>query len=95
MMQLYDFYMNLEPWTLVLIIILATWELVWKGLGLWRSAKNGHKIWFILFLIPLNTAGILPIIYLLIFRPKGVPKEKNNERVTHISVNRKTVKKKK
>jgi len=37
--------------------------LVWKGLALWRAAKRGDKIWFVVFLI-VNTVGILEIIYL-------------------------------
>ncbi len=45
------------------IIALLAWSLVWKGLALWRSAKRGEKIWFIVFLL-VNTAGILEIIYL-------------------------------
>lgn len=48
----------------VFIAIVAIWEVIWKGFGLWHSARNKQKAWFILILI-LNTAGILPIIYLL------------------------------
>lgn len=47
------------------IIVLLAWSLVWKGLALWRAAKRGEKIWFIVFLI-VNTAGILEIIYLFL-----------------------------
>ena len=50
-----------------LIIALVVWSLVWKGVGLWFSARNSQKAWFIAILI-LNTAGILEIIYLLFFR---------------------------
>lgn len=50
-----------------LIIIFVIWSLVWKGLALYHSAKNRQIVWFIIFLIT-NTAGILPIIYLLVFR---------------------------
>ncbi|MCR4325606.1 MAG: DUF5652 family protein [Patescibacteria group bacterium] len=45
-----------------LIVILA-WSLAWKGLALWRAAKRGEKIWFIVFLL-VNTLGILEIVYL-------------------------------
>ncbi len=48
-------------------IALAVWSLAWKGVALWFSARNHQKKWFIVLLI-LNTAGILPIIYLLAFR---------------------------
>lgn len=50
-------------WLIVLSLLLA-WELFWKGWGLWRSARKGQAGWFVLILL-LNTAGILPIIYLL------------------------------
>lgn len=45
-----------------LVAILVIWTLVWKGLALWRAARNGAKIWFIVLLI-VNTVGILDIIY--------------------------------
>lgn len=46
-----------------MICLLAIWDLVWKGFALWRAIKNHHKVWFVFILI-LNTVGILPIIYL-------------------------------
>ncbi len=53
-------------WTIVLIS-LAVWELVWKGIALWKSGRNNQLGWFISLLI-INSAGILPIIYLLLNR---------------------------
>jgi len=50
-----------------LIIILAIWELIWKGIALWHAAQNKHKGWYVCILI-FNTAGILPIIYLLMHK---------------------------
>lgn len=44
--------------------VLLVWDLVWRGLALWRAGGNRQKGWFIVLLI-LNTAGILPIFYLL------------------------------
>ena len=38
------------------LLIVSVWELVWKGLGLWHSAKNGQKGWFVVILI-FNTLG--------------------------------------
>ncbi|OGM26634.1 hypothetical protein A3D00_01130 [Candidatus Woesebacteria bacterium RIFCSPHIGHO2_02_FULL_38_9] len=46
------------------IIILSVWEIVLKGITLWKSARKGQKYWFV-FLLIVNSAGILPIIYLL------------------------------
>ncbi len=62
---------NWTSW-LIWLIPLMIWELVWKGLGLWRAGRNNQPGWFILILI-LNTAGILPIIYLLCCRKKNMP----------------------
>ena len=58
-----------------IIIIVGLWELVWKGFALWKSARNKHLTWFICILI-FNTAGILPIIYLLIHRESKTKKMK-------------------
>ncbi len=52
-----------NPFFTATICFLIIWELVWKGLALWRAAKNYHKIWYVCILI-FNTVGILPIIYL-------------------------------
>ncbi len=46
--------------------LLLIWSAVWKGLALWRAAREGSKPWFIAFLV-LNTAGIVEIIYLFFF----------------------------
>ena len=47
------------------IAALVIWSLLWKGLALWRAAKRGEKIWFVVFLV-VNTAGILELIYLFL-----------------------------
>jgi hypothetical protein len=62
------------PWFAIqnltfLIIIVALWDVFWKGWALWRSAQRGQKWWFVALLI-LNTMGILPIIYLVFFSKK-------------------------
>ena len=45
---------------------LALWDLVWKGFALWRAARRKEQWWFLaLFLI--NSMGILPIVYLLVW----------------------------
>jgi len=44
-------------------IIFLLWTVIWKGLALWKSARNKHLIWFILLLI-INTAGIFEILYI-------------------------------
>jgi len=60
---------------MLLIAILIIWTLPWKGIALWKSAKNGSKWWFIVLLV-LNTLGILEILYIFIFskrKPKEIP----------------------
>jgi Family of unknown function (DUF5652) len=46
-------------------VIVMLWELAWKGLALWRAAQQSQRIWFIALLV-INSAGILPIGYLLV-----------------------------
>jgi len=64
-----NFYMLQGGMTAIFILMIA-WTVIWKGLGLWYAAGNKQKGWFIAILI-LNTLGLLPIIYLLWFKPKG------------------------
>ena len=54
---------------LVTILVLAVWELIWKGIALWKCGNKKQLGWFIAILI-INSAGILPIIYLLFFHKK-------------------------
>jgi methionyl-tRNA synthetase len=65
-------YVIASGW-LSLLIALAVWELVWKGLALWRAGKNKQLAWFVVMLV-LNTAGILEIIYLVFFSHKQLKK---------------------
>lgn len=61
-----------------LIYPLIVWALFWKGLALWKSARNGQKWWYVAILI-VNSLGILPIIYLIIDKRKESKQEKVNE----------------
>ncbi len=56
-----------------IILILVFWEIFWKGIALWKAARNSQKYWFVALLI-LNTAGTLPILYIFIFQEgkKGI-----------------------
>jgi len=58
--------LGLPPDVLLLFIV---WTLVWKGLALWRAARAGQSVWFIVMLI-LNTGGLLEIIYLAFLAPR-------------------------
>jgi len=57
------------PWLIPLLIVLVAWEMVWKGIALWKAGRNAHLIWFICLFI-FNTVGILPIIYIFAFSKK-------------------------
>jgi len=56
-------------WMLFVFILVVIWDLVWKGIGLWKSGRNNQLAWFVCILI-FNTIGILPIIYLAFFQKK-------------------------
>ena len=49
------------------IVIVSIWDAVWKLIALWESARHGQLAWYICLAI-FNTAGILPIIYILLFQ---------------------------
>lgn len=54
---------------LVWLIPLMIWELVWKGIALWKAGRNNQLTWFVCLLI-FNTVGILPIIYIFFINKK-------------------------
>lgn len=58
------------------ILLVFAWTLFWKGVALWRAAKEAQKNWFIAILV-LNglTLGILEIIYLFGFAKKKLALE--------------------
>lgn len=58
---------------LILFLIMA-WSLPWKGVALWKAAKNHHKGWFIALLV-INTLAILEIIYIFYFSKKQESKQ--------------------
>jgi len=62
---------QLSPEFYWLMLVIVLWTLPWKGVALWRAAKRGQKVWFIvLFLV--NTAAILEIIYIFYFSRKPI-----------------------
>lgn len=50
----------------LLLAIIFIWTLPWKGVALWKAARNGSKGWFIALLI-LNSLAVLEILYIFIF----------------------------
>lgn len=62
----------------LVLILLMTWSIIWKGFALWKAARAGSKVWFIIILI-VNTFGILEIIYIFAVKPKMKIELKNKE----------------
>jgi methionyl-tRNA synthetase len=54
-------------WTAIAIVVIV--EMILKGIALWKAGNNKQLVWFIVLFV-LNTAGILPAIYLLLMRKK-------------------------
>lgn len=61
---------------ILLLIPLIIWEAIWKGVGMWKAARNGQLGWFIAILI-INSIGILPIAYIYFFQKKQETPDKN------------------
>ena len=49
-----------------LLVVILVWTLAIKGIALWKSARKGHKVWFVVFLL-INDIGVLELIYLTWF----------------------------
>ena len=52
-----------------LVVLLALWTVPWKGVALWKAAKQNSKPWFVVLLI-INTLGLLEILYIFLFSKK-------------------------
>lgn len=62
-----------------LFVVAVMWSLVWKAIVFWKSARNNHPIWFIVFFV-IHTLGILEILYLFLFSKMNFPKTKKSLR---------------
>ena len=52
------------------LYLVLLWVLPWKGVALWKAAKNSQKKWFIVLLV-VNTLALLEIVYIFYFsKPK-------------------------
>ena len=49
-----------------ILTIILIWTLIWKGLALWKSARLGKPVWFVIMLL-ISTLGILEILYIFVF----------------------------
>ena len=52
------------------LVLLMTWAIAWKGVALWKSARQSQPVWFVILLV-VNTLGILEILYIFVFSRFG------------------------
>jgi hypothetical protein len=78
-----DLFIGVSPaavfFLVVALLLVAIWSTIWKGLALWKSARKGSKIWFVILLI-VNTLGILEILYIFVFSKIGEKTAKHKRR---------------
>jgi len=61
----------------VAFIAMLLWMIPWKGVALWKAARNGHKWWFIALMV-INTMAALEIVYIFFFSKKqATPSQEN------------------
>jgi len=65
--------------SLGLLILVLVWSLVWKAIALWKAARKGHLVWFIILLV-VNTIGILEILYIFLFSEMKLKQKKKRTR---------------
>jgi methionyl-tRNA synthetase len=54
------------------LVILLVWQSIWKGIAMWKAARNHHLVWFIVFLV-VNLLAIPEILYLIFWsKPKKI-----------------------
>jgi len=58
----------------LLLLGVLLWTLPWKGVALWKAARNSHKKWFVVLLV-INTLAILEIVYIFFFSKKKGTKQ--------------------
>jgi len=62
--------LGIAVWLFTLIVL---WSFVWKLLAMWKSARKGSIVWFIVLAL-INTIGILPILYYFVFSEMKISK---------------------
>ncbi len=58
-----SYFQNMSP---ALLMVILLWSIYWKGMALWKAARQEDKIWFIVMLV-VNLVGILEILYIYVF----------------------------
>ncbi len=67
----------------MLFVLILIWSLMWKFLALWKAARKGSLIWFLIFAL-VNTMGILEILYIFVFSEKECCKKEKPKKIRRI-----------
>lgn len=54
---------DISPGARAAFVAVVAWSLAWKGVSMWRAARNGSKPWFAGLLVT-STMGVLDAVYL-------------------------------
>jgi hypothetical protein len=54
------------------LIPLAIFDLALRSVAAWKAARNKQFVWLVVLII-FNSAGVLPLLYLLRFQKKAEP----------------------
>lgn len=60
---------QLPVWFPIVMVLLMIWTIPWKGVALWKAARNNDIAWFVVLMV-FNTVGILEILYIYIWSNK-------------------------
>ncbi len=63
-----------STWFELFILLGILWTIPWKGVALWKSARQNEKWWFIALLL-INTLALLEILYIFVFSEKKTEKQ--------------------
>jgi methionyl-tRNA synthetase len=58
-----------------IVFVMMIWSVVLKGIALWRASHSNQRNWFIALMLPINTGGILELVYLFKFAKKPLTVE--------------------
>ncbi len=64
---------------LFLFVLVVVWSAIWKLMAMWKSARNGALVWFVVFGL-VNTLGILEILYIYVFSKMKTKKKSKKKR---------------
>jgi hypothetical protein len=70
-----------DPVFLVFLLFLVIWEVVWRAIGLWHSARNNDKVWFV-FILLFNTLGLLTLIYIFVVSQREHKQASSSKKVS-------------